>query len=54
MCQILTHMKAKLAFVEGENAALQEELVQVEAALAGKRDELATLKVRQLLSRTAA
>lgn len=43
--QILTHMKAKLAFIECENEALHEELVQLEAALAGKRDELASLKV---------
>jgi hypothetical protein len=42
--QILTHMKAKLAFIECENEALQEELHQLEAALAGKRDELASLK----------
>jgi hypothetical protein len=38
-------MKAKLAFVEGENGGLQEELAQLDAALAGRRDELATLKV---------
>jgi hypothetical protein len=38
-------MKAKLAFVEGENAAMREELGRVEAALAGKRDELAAHKV---------
>lgn len=42
--QILTHMKAKLAFIECENEALQEELHQLEAALAGKRDDLASLK----------
>lgn len=45
MClQILTHMKAKLAFIECENEVLQAELQQLEAALAGKRDELASLK----------
>ncbi len=37
-------MKAKLAFIECENEVLQGELQQLEAALAGKRDELATLK----------
>lgn len=37
-------MKAKLAFVECENEALQEQLRQLETALAGKRDELASLK----------
>lgn len=42
--QILTHMKAKLAFIECENEALQQELRQLEGALAGKRDELASLK----------
>jgi histone deacetylase 6 len=42
--QILTHMKAKLAFIECENESLQEELRQLEAALSGKRDELASLK----------
>lgn len=40
-------MKAKLAFVETENEALQAQLKQLEATLAGKRDELASLKVRQ-------
>lgn len=44
LLQILTHMKAKLAFIECENEALREELQQLEAALAGKRDELAALK----------
>jgi hypothetical protein len=44
MLQILTHMRAKLAFIECENEALQEELKQLEGALAGKRDELASLK----------
>lgn len=37
-------MKAKLAFIECENEALQEELRRLENALAGKRDELASLK----------
>lgn len=42
--QILTHMKEKLQFVEGENEDLKQQLEQLEAALAGRRDELARLK----------
>lgn len=42
--QILTHMKEKLQFVEGENQQLTQQLEELEAALAGRRDELAGLK----------
>jgi len=42
--QILTHMKEKLQFVESQNSSLQQELQQLEAELAGRRDELAGLK----------
>lgn len=42
--QILTHMKAKLAFIESENKALTAEQKELDAALKGKRDELASLK----------
>jgi histone deacetylase 6 len=42
--QILTHMKEKLHFIEGENQALTQQLQELEAALAGSRDELAGLK----------
>eukprot|EP00879_Flechtneria_rotunda_P019667 GHRR01020665.1.p1 GENE.GHRR01020665.1~~GHRR01020665.1.p1 ORF type:complete len:373 (+),score=152.65 GHRR01020665.1:60-1178(+) len=42
--QILTHMKEKLQFIEYENQALLQQLQELEAALAGRRDELAGLK----------
>lgn len=42
--QILTHMKEKLHFIEGENQQLSQQLAELEAALAGSRDELAGLK----------
>eukprot|EP00775_Hariotina_reticulata_P011309 gene11309-11459_t len=42
--QILTHMKEKLQFVESQNNDLQQDLHQLEAELAGRRDELAGLK----------
>jgi chromosome segregation ATPase len=38
-------MKEKLHFIEGENQQLEQQLQQLEAALAGSRDELAGLKV---------
>jgi chromosome segregation ATPase len=37
-------MKEKLHFIEGENQQLEQQLQQLEAALAGSRDELAGLK----------
>lgn len=37
-------MKEKLQFVEGENQDLKQHLEQLDAALAGRRDELAGLK----------
>lgn len=37
-------MKAKLAFIQSENEALKEEKQELEDALKGKRDELASLK----------
>lgn len=45
--QILTHMKEKLQFVEGENEDLQQQLGQLESELAGRRDELAGLKANR-------
>lgn len=47
MPQILTHMKAKLVFVEHENEELSGRLHELEAALAGRRDELVALKARR-------
>ncbi|KAF8067334.1 Ccdc96 [Scenedesmus sp. PABB004] len=41
---VLTHMREKLAFVEDENEGLAAGLAAAEAALAGRRDELAGLK----------
>eukprot|EP00878_Enallax_costatus_P032172 GHUV01035284.1.p1 GENE.GHUV01035284.1~~GHUV01035284.1.p1 ORF type:complete len:447 (+),score=170.33 GHUV01035284.1:36-1376(+) len=45
--QILTHMKEKLQFVEGENEDLQQQLQQLESELAGRRDELAGVKANR-------
>ncbi|KAF6260717.1 hypothetical protein COO60DRAFT_1683532 [Scenedesmus sp. NREL 46B-D3] len=42
--QILTHMKEKLHFIGSENQQLDHQLQELEAALAGSRDELAGLK----------
>jgi hypothetical protein len=37
-------MKEKLHFIEGDNQQLDQQLQELEAALAGSRDELAGLK----------
>lgn len=42
--QILTHMKEKLQYIEADNSQLKQQLQQLDAALAGRRDELASLK----------
>jgi hypothetical protein len=40
-------MKAKLAFIEAENIAMEAEKKELDEALKGKRDELASLKSRR-------
>nr|XP_039259301.1 coiled-coil domain-containing protein 96-like [Styela clava] len=42
--QVLTHLKEKLQFVQGENQVSKQELAHIEAEVAGKRDILSRTK----------
>jgi hypothetical protein len=46
-CQVLTHMKEKVAFLGKQNAGLQDEVAAARAELEARRDELARFKARR-------
>lgn len=43
--QVLTHVKEKLQFVQGENQVLKQELAELDSKLSGQRDRLARVRV---------
>lgn len=42
--QVLTHVKEKLQFVQGENQVLKQELAELDAKLSAQRDRLARVR----------